>query len=282
MKRVVLAGLVAGAAALAAFGAVDARASSDPFAALPSGAIPPLPDAAPPASIDHGWIDGVDLLAPHRRDRRLVQATDGRCLGAVDAADADDADAEAALRPTHGSIWLAPKPGIVQLRSERLVRDASSARLELSDLWIDPESASVRESSRATIPLAMLAGHASGFASYGFRDGNAVEIVVTTHGAFQQTSATGELDTNDCDHARVRLDASVVGGHTVVVVGRYDEREAPRTLVPSPSDADPPLRMWTAQISASASRTKSDPAPVLSLTLRVADFVPSRGWRGGM
>ena len=277
MKRVVLSGLVAGAALLAALGAGDARASSDPFAALPSGAIPPLADTAPPASIAHGWIDGLDLRAPYRRDRRLVQATDGRCLGVVNAA-----DAEAALRPTQAMIWLAPKPGVVQLRSERLVRDASGARLELSDLWIDPETASVRESSRATIPLAMLAGHASGFASYGFRDGNAVEIVVTTHGAFQLTSASGELDSNECDHARVRLDASVVGGNTVVVVGRYDEREAPHTLAPSPAEADPPLRMWTAQMSASASRTTSDPAAVLSLTMRVAEFVPARGWRGGM
>ena len=274
---VTLFGLAAGVAALTALGVGDARASSDPFAALPSGAVPIVAAAAPPASIEHGWGDGLELRVPYRRDRRLLQATDGRCLGLVSAA-----GAEAASRPTQATIWLAPKPGVIQLRSERLVRDASGARLELSDLWIDPETASVREFFSATVPLAMLAGHASGFAAYGFRDGNAVEIVVTTHGAFQFTSATGELDSNDCDHARVRLDASVVGGDDVVVVGRYDEREAPHTLAPSTTEPDPPLRMWTAQMSASASRTKSDPAAVLSLTMRVSEFVPARGWRGGM
>jgi hypothetical protein len=270
VKPLVTVALTMLAASLSVLGTHHARAASEPFAALPSGRIPPLPDAASaPASIEHGWIAGLVVRAPYRRDQRVVEVTDGRCLS-LDGS-----------TPTQASIWLASNPGVVTMRSERLVRDASGAHLDVSDLWIDPATSSVRESARSTIALGTLAGHASGFAAYAFRDGDAIEIIVTTHGAFLATSPSGDLDSNDCDHARVRLDTSAAAGDSVVVTGRYDEREAPRTLAASASDDGPAPRMWTAQLSASASRTKSDPSPVLSLTMRVTEFIPERGWHGG-
>ena len=177
-------------------------------------------------------------------------------------------------RPTLGTIWLEPNASVVALRSERLVRDVSGARLEVTDLLVDPRTASVREALRASIALAPLAGNASGFGAYAFRDGDAVEIVVTTHGTFQLTSARGDIDSNDCDHARIRLDTSLVGGDAVVLSGRYDERDARPTLAPSESDA--PLRTWSVQMSASATRTKSDATPVLSLTLSVLELASDR------
>ena len=252
----------------------DARAATaDRFSSLPAGNVPSLADAEQVKAVESGWVDGITVRRPYKRGAVYVQGTDGRCL--VASQTGDDAHA----RPTQSTLYLPLRQTILTARSERLVRDANGARLVVSDVVVDARTFSVKETVRATIALAPLAAHASGFTAYGFKDGNAVEIVATTNGSFQFTSeGNPELDTNDCGHARVRLDVSSPSGDSVVVIGTFIPVELPRTLAPRADEPDPETRMWSVQLGASVSRTKSDAEPVSSLALRVAEqTVDARG-----
>jgi hypothetical protein len=184
------------------------------------------------------------------------------------------------------------------VRSERFVDGQDGhASLEVSDAWFDVRTRGVRVFKSSTLPLQRVLVGPNGLEVYAARDGDALELVVhvpehpvaDAEVADQVRSRLRNMsftlpDRNsggsDCGHVRIALRAHVGAGQmaTLQSVAFLPALDVPVGLHPEGESADgrraglfAALRQRPFQLSASATRTTADEAPVVSFAL---------GWLG--
>lgn len=195
--------------------------------------------------------------------------------------------------------------GVTAVHREELVTSGASAKLSVTDAWVDPRTLGVRLLGSHTLPLARVAVGPGHVAVYAFRDGHTVQFVVTApempqpraadHGlvagmqamlgdtpgvkvnampAFVgsmtrqliSSGSSGDMGSSDCGHIRVRLDVTPGHGDAASVSAQV----ALPPLEPDPG-GNPEVRLRPLAIQLSASQTPSESIPTCSVSF---------GWAG--
>jgi hypothetical protein len=175
-----------------------------------------------------------------------------------------------------------PTAGVTAVHREELVTDASGARLEIVDVWVDPATKGVRKIGASTIPLMKL-GSTRGLVVYAARDERddmkAVQFVVVPpsdvpNGRSESLVAVlgdgRNAMSSSCSHLRFAMNAAEGAADSAVLKATLrlpDRGDAERT----DDEGEKRARVREAAVQLGVSRTKRDPRPVISLTF---------GWSG--
>lgn len=202
------------------------------------------------AAVQPGWADVSQVTGPNglRCLRQLGQSNES----------------------ASGSLRLAPGAGrdVVPVRTEWLVHDETSATLEVRDTWIDTTNGGAKEAGRQTISMKLVALGRGKEPVYGFRAGQRVHLVFPVENNASITADDRSFVSSACGMAHVVLDGSE--GRSSVLAGTFFR---PRVLPwQKPTEKEKAQGVRSLTFSASASRTASDNAPVLSVV--VADPNP--------
>ena len=246
------------------------------LAAMPDTTIPEALDVrAAPASVGAGErVNGINASGMEGFSRggrfTVLSATDRRCLTGSFLSPADGANPTLDGQASH----TITQRTVAAVRAERLVLDADGkASLEIVDAWVDPATHGMQLARQTSVALTRLASGPEGFTVYGLRRGDALELVVPTPQRMSTLDAEGNTLTVSCDHVRLELRAEVGVGASVAVAGPIEVARTAAAGEAIPLLSSPkPTRMI--QVSASASRTSRDPAPVLSVAIRWAEDAP--------
>ena len=275
------------ALALVAAASPAAAGGRPRLADLPDVTLPAVLDlGAAPASIGKGETVGGIAASSRDSSRSFVsiETADRRCVKAGADLVASGSDAGNAFRDGQASAFVQGKQ-VLPVRTERLVVSDAGAALEIVDAWIDPATLGVRAAATTKVPLAVLARGPAGFAAYGYRTGDALWLVLPAGGQMFYRDAEGTFSNVGCGHVRTALRVGAGEAATVTAALRLDapgtpsfRRQEARPVIRLPSRASPqqaPAPPRFLRVSASASRTRSDREPVISVVAAWADEAPA-------
>lgn len=280
------------AVALVALASPAAAGGRPRLADLPEVTVPAVLDpGAAPASIAKD--ETVTGIAASSRDPShsfvAIETADRRCVKAGADLTAAGADAGNFLRADQATAFVQGKQ-VLPVRTERLVVSDAGAALEIVDAWVDPATLGVRAAATTRVPLVTLARGPAGFAAYGYRSGDALWLVLpASSGQMFYRDAGGVFSSVGCDHVRTPLRVDAGEAATMSAALRLDapgaaaprapsfaQKGRPALTIParvSPQQAPAPPRF--VRVSASASRTRADREPVISVVATWADEAPA-------
>jgi hypothetical protein len=198
--------------------------------------------------------------------------------------------------PTQGEIE------VTAVHQERFVQDGAKARIEMTDVWVDPVTHGVRLIGRSTMPLTRLAAAPNGLAIWAARSDAQVHLVarrekpielpdhppttprefrlvsLTRSPLFLQTT-TGERDASQCAFARMSLkaqkgSAEMAWFETQAVFVDPPDKKKPDvddTSAGPAKEEEPGLRVRPLRATVSSTWSSKDKEPVLSVSF---------GWTG--
>jgi hypothetical protein len=275
-------------AVLAAIGFVmvpgAAGAKSAGVSTLPQGA---LPTSAPAKPLR---IDGKEKVAAiaARREPRVGVPSHVVLEAEGDHRACFQTFANGAAAPgAQDRVFAYPQGEVVGARMEQIVVDPQTdkARLEMTDVFLDPRTLGVRGGNKAQIDLATVARGPGLARVYAFREaGGAIGVLVPTgaRGTFRDTK--GALGASTCGH--VRLTFAPESPNAASVIASLDVPEPKLAADPFARGKPPPpsanamaaavaagnepkavklARVF--QISVSVTRTSRDPEPLLAVSI---------------
>jgi len=191
-----------------------------------------------------------------------------------------------------GTAGIRSSTGALPMRIERFVpRGENEAALEIVDAWLDLGTVGVREASKTRVPLTSLAKGPGGYEIFGFRKDNTLHVVLPSQERLAYVDERGSLGITCCGHVRLTLETDRNASAMIVAAGRVQipQRSSPivaRPIMARPIDNLPvpqvnsdmglstPFDLRGIQLSVSASRTKRDQDPLLSVTIGWAEEEP--------
>lgn len=304
MKRLAFAALV--------FFAADARAEVPAYSALPNGHAtsppktkrpdwispnervpgffltqapmhPRIPKGSRPLSVVGSARIAEEMKANGGADEG---APSGICFSQARAnvgREDEDEDGERSFDWTEGlanqaNVWPKsennPTGGVTAVHAEKLIEDDAGARVESTDVWVDPATRGVRKVASATLPLRLVRTALGGLKVYAARDERKdrrlVQFVIVqpTRSDVPQTTTMvamhqngGASHSTSCSHLRVAIPIDPRGGDGATVT----------TTLVLPSRQEGEVRMREARIQLSVSQTTRDKEPLVSVSF---------GWAG--
>jgi len=279
------------ASSVLAVGALAALASSPAHAApsltlasIVEATVPPMlhPKDAPESIPEHEKVEGLSLsgggTAMHRPFLNVIGDL-GRCvtLGAIPPGAARSGVANAHIRVGSSAM---------PLRVERFVEHPTGgAQLEITDAWLDGKTRGVRHVKTTRIGLTPIAKGPAGYVVFAMREGNVIDVVLPSKNMLGYVDERGRTGMSQCGHVRLSLDTSAAEGAMILAAGRIQTPSPAAARRASPSLINMPqqramnpsaFEMRGIEVSVSASRTKRNPAPLLSASVSWAeDEMPS-------
>jgi hypothetical protein len=256
-----------------------ARAKSAPISSLPEGALPELASTRP-ARIEAS--EKVPAVAARREPRvgaasHVVLEADGESRACFQTF----VNGAAVVGGGQDRIFAYPQGEILAARVEQIVVDRASdeARLELTDVFLDPRTLGVRAGAKAQLDLATVARGPGAARVYAFREkGGAIHVLVPTgsRGTFRDTKGT--LGTSTCGHVHLGFAPDSPNAATVLATLEVAEPKPVTDPFARPKLAAPiaamggeapkppkPARLF--QISVSVTKTSRDPEPLLAVSV---------------
>jgi hypothetical protein len=266
-----------------------ARAKSAPVSTLPEGALAKW-TATKPAR-----IEAKEKLAAVTARREPQQGTPSHII-----LEGEGEQRTCFQTVTNGTvatgaqdrIFAYPQGEVVGARMEQVVVDPQTdkARLETTDIFLDPRTLGVRAGAKSQLDLATVARGPGLARVYAFREPDgAINVLVPTgaRGTFRDTK--GVLGASTCGHVRLTFtpespSAALVIASLEVPVNKAASDPFARVKLPLPTanaaamaggTEKTPKTVRVFQISVSVTRTSRDPEPLLAVSVGLPPADPT-------
>ncbi len=268
-----------------------ARAKSAPVSALPEGVVAKWTEANP------ARVAPTEKLAVVTARREPAQGVPSHVIleGEGEQRTCFHTVAKGVMTAAQDRIFAYPQGEVVGARMEQIVVDPQTdkARLETTDIFLDPRTLGVRAGAKSKIDLATVARGPGLARVYAFREpGGVVQVLAPTgtRGTFRD--ATGLLGASTCGHVRLTFTPDTPGasqGTAALVIASLEVVAAtaasdpfarvklPTTNVAAmAADNEPrtPKAVRVFQIALSVTRTSRDAEPLLAVSIGLSSGDP--------